>query len=315
MPVTPPALSRVPVWVWRALMAHLTPRELRRFNANPITSVDYTLDLDYVGDGIREHRLDVIVPKDDPRNGAGLPVYVYFHGGGWTSGDKSTLTKYCASQAESGMVVVNVNYRRAPRHRMADMISDASAALHWVGERIADFGGDPRSVIVGGDSAGGQLAALVTATTRNTELAEHYGLEPMPTTRVRGVVQHCAALDFSVIFERGFILSTQFVRMLLPAGIASSALRAASRYLSPIEWVDPTFPPTLVTTSRPDPFYRASLNFAAALRRHRVPVEVHVDEDAQHTWQQDSHHPRSADVYARLQDFVGRVALAPRSVG
>ena len=292
-------------------MAHLGPRELRRFNTNPITSVEYTLDVDYVGDGIREHRLDVIVPKDAT---GPLPVYVYFHGGGWTSGDKSTLTKYCASQAAGGMVVVNVNYRMAPRHRMGDMLTDATAALRWISESIAGFGGDPRQLILGGDSAGGQLAALLTATTRNAELAEHYGLSPVPSTHVRGVVQHCAALDFSVIFERGFILSTRFVRMLLPAGIAAGAVRTAARFLSPIEWVDPAFPPTLVTTSRPDPFYRASLNFVAALRRNRVPVELHVDDDAQHTWQQDSHHPRSADVYVRLQDFVARVAVPTRSL-
>ena len=51
------------------------------------------------------------------RSAGALPVYVYFHGGGWTSGDKASLTKYCASQAEGGMVVVNVNYRKAPRSR------------------------------------------------------------------------------------------------------------------------------------------------------------------------------------------------------
>mgnify|MGYP003562964317 CR=1 FL=1 len=85
-------------------MAHLGPRELRRFNLNPITEVDYTTDVDYVGDGIRPHRLDVIVP----RGAVGpMPVYVYFHGGGWTSGDKAPLTRYCASQALGGMIVVN----------------------------------------------------------------------------------------------------------------------------------------------------------------------------------------------------------------
>lgn len=286
-------------------MAHLGPREQRRFNARPLTTVDYHLDLDYVGDGLREHRLDVIVPRESTES---LPVYVYFHGGGWTSGDKASLTRYCATQAAGGMVVVNVNYRRAPRHRMAEILADATAALDWVAAHAADFGGDAARVVLGGDSAGGQLAALLAATTSQDELAEHYGVSPSPIARVRGVVQHCAALDFSVIFERGFILSTSFVRMLLPRGIARGAVRRAARFLSPIEWVDPRFPPVLVTTSLPDPFYRASLNFVDALRRHRVPVEVHVDDEAPHTWQQDSHHPRSAAVYGRLQEFVARVA-------
>lgn len=301
-------LQRVPVWTWRVLMHSVKTSENARFNVDPITGVDYFHDIDFVGDGIRAHRLDVITPTS-PGSGpdGSLPVYVYFHGGGWTSGDKAALTRYCATQAASGMVVVNVNYRRAPRYRMADMIEDANAALSWIAASVADFGGDPDRVVLGGDSAGGQLSALVAATTTRPELAEHYGIRPA-LQRIRGVVQHCGALDFSVMFERGFILSTGFIRMLLPIGHDRSQLRDLARYLSPIEWVGADYPPVLVTTSRPDPFYRASLNFVDALRSHRVPVDVHVDEDAQHTWQQDSHHPRSAPVYERLQDFVARVA-------
>ncbi len=57
------------------------------------------------------------------------------------------------------MVAVNVNYRRAPRFRMAHVLQDANAALGWVREHIADYGGDPARIVLGGDSAGGQIAA------------------------------------------------------------------------------------------------------------------------------------------------------------
>ena len=305
MAITAPNLSRVPVWLWRALMAHLAPGELKRFSADPISSVDYTTDVDYVGDGIRHHRLDVIVPRES----AGvLPVYVYFHGGGWTSGDKAPLTRYCATQAVAGMVVVNVNYRMAPRHRMEHMLQDGNRALAWVARNIRDYGGDPDAVVLGGDSAGGQIAAMLTATERRPELAEHYALPPVPGLTIRGMVQHCAALDFSVIFERGFILGLGFVRMLLPGRTKDpEALRAAARHLSPIEWLDAGHPPVLVTTSLKDPFYRANLNYVEALRTHDVAVDVLVDDEAKHTWQQDSRHPGSRAVYDRLADFVTRV--------
>jgi acetyl esterase/lipase len=162
--------------------------------------------------------------------------------------------------------------------------------------------------VVGGDSAGGQIAALVTEATLEPELAHHYRLTPLTGIALRGTVQHCSALDFSVMFERGFILGLGFVRMLLPGRPRSlAALRSAARHLSPIEWVDERTPPVLVTTSLRDPFYRAALNYIEALRRHGVPVDVHVDEVAQHTWQQDSRHPGSAEVYDRLGDFVRRV--------
>jgi acetyl esterase/lipase len=311
MPVPTVAFSRVPVWAWRALMSRLAPGELRRFSAEPISSVDYRFDVDYVGDGIRDHRLDVIVPQDAR---GPLPVYVYFHGGGWTSGDKAPLTRYCASQAEAGMVVVNVNYRKAPRFRMSHMLADANSALGWVAANIAELGGDPQRIVLGGDSAGGQIAALVAAAVRRPELARHHGVVPAiaPET-IRGVVQHCSISDFSVIFEKGFVLGLGFVRMLLPNRGRGQHLRRQARFLSPIEWIDRQFPPVFVTTSRRDYLYRANLNFIAALHHHRVPVDSLIDDDAMHTWQQDSRHPASEEVYLRLQEFVRRVT-APRVV-
>jgi len=132
------ALSRVPVWVWRALMHRIQPGELHKFNVQPIDTVDYHLDLDYAGDGIRDHRLDVMVPHDAPEP---LPVYIYFHGGGWTSGDKAPLTKYCASQAADGMIVVNANYRMATHFQLKHMLEDANEVLDWVARHIERFAG------------------------------------------------------------------------------------------------------------------------------------------------------------------------------
>jgi acetyl esterase/lipase len=290
-------------------MARLSAGESQKFNVDPVDTVDYHLDLDYTGDAMPAQRLDVIVPRGAT---APLPVYMYFHGGGWTSGDKTTLTRYCAVQALGGMVVVNVNYRMAPRFHMQHMIEDAHAALHWVARTIADFGGDPTRIVLGGDSAGGQLSALLAASLGRPELADHYGVTPtVAASSIRGVVQHCSISDFSVIFERGFVLGLGFVRMLLPRRGRGVDLQTAARYLSPIEWLDGSYPPVFVTTSRRDQLFRASMNFIAALRGHGVAVESHIDETAMHTWQQNSHHPASVPVYRRLQQFV-RTVTAPR---
>lgn len=290
-------------------MAALAPYELRRFNRDPVRGVDYTLDIDYRGDGTRGHRLDVLAPceRDAP-----LPVYLYFHGGGWTSGDKAPLTKYCASQARSGMVVVNANYRTVGPVHMTHVLHDANAALRWVRQHIASYGGDPDRIVLGGDSAGGQIAALVAAATTRPELAAHYRLRPAaPRTSIRGLVLHCSAVDFSVIFEPGFVMGLGFVRMLLPGRGKGLSLRRAARWLSPIEWLDASFTPVLVTTSERDFFYRANLNFVAALRGHGVHVDTLVfDRSAkrtEHTWQQDARHAESQQVYRLLQDFVRRM--------
>lgn len=293
-------------------MAHIGPSERRRLNADPIETVDYHVDLDYVGDGIREHRLDVIVPHGESGR-APLPVYVYFHGGGWTSGDKHALTKYCASQAVAGMVVVNVNYRTATRFHMEHILHDAAAALTWVQARVRDFGGDPQRIVLGGDSAGGQIAALLASAVTHPELAERYRLDAVRGP-IRGVVQHCSAVDFSVILERGFVLSRNFVRMLLPDRGRGASLHHAARYLSPIEWLDLGFPEVFVTTSEQDYFYDANLRYIDRLNHHAVPVDALIYDrsarNARHTWQQDARHPESQEVYRRLHAFVHRVTSA-----
>ena len=309
---------RAPVWAWRALMACVARIDLRRFSRNPIGNVDYVFDIDYVGDGIHAHRLDIITPQSHDREGGGSrPVYVYFHGGGWTSGDKAPLTKYCASQAVDGMVVVNVNYRRATRFHMRHILQDAATALDWVTREITRFGGDPDRIVLGGDSAGGQIAALLAAATHDDELAQHYGIQPRAD--IRGIVQHCSAVDFSVIFERGFVMSLSFIRMLLPARGRGLVLSEAMRFLSPIEWIGPSFPPVFVTTSERDLFYRANLNFLARLRATGVRVDTLIygigSSSTRHTWQQDSRLAESQEVYRRLQQFVRSVAFPRTTTG
>ncbi|MFJ6078343.1 alpha/beta hydrolase [Pseudarthrobacter sp. NPDC092419] len=329
-------LRRVPVWTWRLLMVAVGPHERARFNTDPISNVAYTHDIDYAGDGVPGHRLDVLAPSEPAdvnsreQAGADLPVYVYFHGGGWTSGDKAAVTKYCASQVLGGMVVVNVNYRQAPRFRMDHVLEDANAALAWVAGNIRAFGGDPERLILGGDSAGGHIASLLTAVSLRPELATHYSLQPAVSGgHIRGLVQHCSVVDFSVFFEKSFVLSLNFVRMLLPAAVPPSGgfrrwpqtrrkigrLKEAAAFVSPIEWLHAGHPPVFVTTSERDFFYQANLNFIERLRQFSVPVETLIyswsNTNTEHTWQQDYRYPESQEVYRRLHDFVSRVARLP----
>lgn len=331
-------VRRVPVWTWRLLMRSVSSRELTRFNSEPLTEVDYVHDINYLGDKVRAHRLDVLTPAAtaadslEGRTGRekSLPVYVYFHGGGWTSGDKAALTKYCANQAVGGMVVVNVNYRQAPRFHMGHVLRDANAALAWVSANIDQYGGDPECVVLGGDSAGGQIAALLTAAIFRPELAAHYSLKPaVPGKHLKGLVQHCSVVDFSVFFKSGFVLSLNFVRMLLPSGgkargwirspfstgRATERLRAAAGFVSPIEWLDGRFPPVFVTTSERDFFYEANVNFIRRLQQDAVPVDILIyswaNANTEHTWQQDYRYPESQEVYRRLHAFVRNVSDQP----
>jgi acetyl esterase/lipase len=176
-------------------------------------------------------------------------------------------------------------------------------------------------VVLGGDSAGGQIAALTAAMPSAPRLAAHYGIRPaLPAASLKGLVQHCSMADFQPVFERGFAMGLDFVRMLLPERGRGQRLHEAARYLSPVEWVGPDFPPTFISSSTRDFLYRANRNLAEELAAHGVPVDALFLGDearaARHTWQQDAAHPHSPVVYQRLQAFVARVsahgpALAP----
>mgnify|MGYP003144581764 FL=1 len=94
--------------------------------------------------------------------GGALPALVFFHGGGWVIGDLDTHDALCRTLAnESGCKVVAVDYRLAPEHRCPAAVEDAYAAICWVENAGASHGIDVNAIGVAGDSAGGNLAAVV----------------------------------------------------------------------------------------------------------------------------------------------------------
>lgn len=103
-----------------------------------------------------------------PEGQGPFPVLVYFHGGGWVLGDLDTHDPTCRALTNAtDHVVVSVDYRRAPEHPFPAALEDCYAATRWVGENPGTVHGDPDRVVVGGDSAGGNLAAAVAQVARD----------------------------------------------------------------------------------------------------------------------------------------------------
>jgi len=101
--------------------------------------------------------LDVYAPP----NAKNLPVVFWIHGGGWQTGDKTSIQRKPQLFLDKGFVFVATNYRLLPSVDMATIVRDIAKSLRWVHDHIAEYGGDPQRILVMGHSAGAQLAALV----------------------------------------------------------------------------------------------------------------------------------------------------------
>ena len=118
------------------------------------------------------------------------PTLVYYHGGGWTMGDLDTHDSLCRDLADEGRcVVVSVDYRMGPEHRFPAAVDDVLAATRWLQAQAGALGLDAQRFAVGGDSAGGNLAAVVALAWRDAGEAIPLKLQLLiyPATDMRAV--------------------------------------------------------------------------------------------------------------------------------
>lgn len=174
-----------PTHTLRPVVARLAYRERRSFTQSPPPEVGEVRELSAESQhGPVPLRMYRPLGHDAT---ALLPALVYYHGGGWLLGDLDTHDTLCRELANSsGCAIVSVDYRMAPEHRFPIAVDDCLAATYWVHRHAQELGIDATRLAVGGDSAGGNLAAVVAIAARDAgDLPLQYQLLIYPATDMR----------------------------------------------------------------------------------------------------------------------------------
>ncbi len=190
-----------------------------------------------------------------------LPVLVYYHGGGWVIGDLDTHDTLCRELANgSGCAVVSVDYRLGPEHRFPAAVDDAVAAARWVLRHGTELALDASRMAVGGDSAGGNLAAVVAIAAREAgDLPLAFQLLIYPATDQRHIA---ASLEAN---GQGYLLTRDSMTYYRGHYIADAAQYTDWR-ASPLLHPDLSrLPPAFVLTAGYDPLRDEGLQYAQKL--------------------------------------------------
>jgi acetyl esterase len=241
---------------------------------------------------------DVLVPD---RAGS-HPVLVYLHGGGWVAGSPRTHRKLGLRFAEAGYLVVNVDYRLAPEAPFPGPFEDCVFAVHWAAENAARWGGDSARLALGGDSAGGNLAAAVAA---------HMASDPSaPQIRaallIYGVFDFAAMSGMTDAAPNGDVEAARKLRDAMIhsyLGNSPTPARLADPRASPIR-AAAKLPPSFLVVGTADPLLDQQKALAAELARAGVEHESVVLEGMPHGFVQYEFLPQALDTIRRMTAFL-----------
>jgi acetyl esterase/lipase len=206
--------------------------------------------------GSQGQTLDVWRPSGGARTG--LPVLIFWYGGGWVQGDRAAYAFAARAYAKAGFVVVLPDYRKVSGVRFPAFVQDGAQAVKWTRDHVRDFGGDPGRIALAGHSAGAYTVAMLTLDRRWLR-AE--GVDPRI---VRAAVGLCGPYDFYPFTAKR----------------AADAMRGAAdpAMTQPVHFARADAPPMLLVSAGNDTQVKRhnAANLAARLRALGAPVR-HID--------------------------------------
>jgi len=239
-----------------------------------------------------------------PSEGGSLPALVFFHGGGWVVGNidsHDTVCRHLANRADCA--VVSVDYRLAPEHKFPAAVEDCFAATAWAADNNAALGIDARRLAVGGDSAGGNLAAVVSLMARDRG-APRISYQLLIYPAVDAAMTHPSIARFA----EGYLLTRATMRWFYDQYLRAPE-DAADWRVSPLAAADLVgVAPAFVLTAGFDPLCDEGDAYAARLAAAGVPVRHRRFADQIHGFAMNGKIIRAAE--AALDDTAAALKQA-----
>jgi acetyl esterase/lipase len=233
--------------------------------------------------GVTEQRVTVTAPGEpvafldiyQPTGFAnvGRPVILWIHGGGFIATSAKSVTDYAVMLAHAGYTVASLDYSLAPNAEYPVPVRQGNAALAYLRAHAARFGGDPGRIVLGGDSAGAQIASELAAVQTNPAFARSAGMNPaLGPGMLRGVVLFCGLYDMRTVGSSGF----PALRTYLWAYTGTRDWMSYPRIgqLSTVRYVTANYPPTFLSVGDADPFQSQAQELAIALKNQKVPLST-----------------------------------------
>ena len=247
----------------------LSPAEARKQMLDLAPPVDPLLAVKRVEDRsipgpVGEIPIRLYYPSGNPP----FAVLVYFHGGGWVIGDLDTHHGVCHAIAKtSGCLVVSVDYRLAPEHCHPAAVEDAYAATHWVADNSDAIQADPNRFAVGGDSAGGHLAAVVAQMARDRK---------GPCIDLQVLIYPITNYDFNTTSytenKEGYMLTRDLMKWFWSLYVQDEG-EANHPYVSPLQAENLSdLPQALIITAEYDPLRDEGEAYGKRLQKAGVKV-------------------------------------------
>ncbi len=270
-------------------------------------------DLPYIDDGHPAHRLDLWMPR--VRQGP-LPVVLYIHGGAFHYLSKDTHWLMALAFARRGYMVLNLNYRLAPRHVFPAALEDVARAALWAQRWVGNYGGDPSRIAVAGESAGANLALALTLAA-NFDRPEPFARELADAGfRPRACLPACGILQVSDVarFWEGRSLPSWVRQQLLEIehGYLGRGQHSDTSLADPLLLLErgdvprEPLPPTMAFAGTRDPIWDDTARLERALQARGVEVDARIYEREIHAFHAQWYRPAARDAWNAQFAFLQR---------